>query len=98
MNGDAFRIGRGDVSADCGQAGNPPPDKRHFLASAAARTVLAAAMLVVALIDGSHAVALQRPAPVGDGTTQHFLTVEIHEGRVASAARRQFVAAGRVSV
>lgn len=92
MNGNAFRIGRVDVSVDCGRERKPNVNQRRFRALAAARTVLAAAMLLVAAMASSHAQ-LSRPAPTGDGTTQHFFTVEIHEGRVASAARQQFVAA-----
>jgi hypothetical protein len=61
-----------------------------------ARTVFAAAILVIAVIAGPHAATGQfRPNPTSDGTTQHYFTVEIFEGRVASAARQQFVAAFR---
>jgi hypothetical protein len=91
MGDKSIRILHVDARADYGRAG-PPSDRRHF-ASAAARAVLAAAMLVAATMVNSHAVAQFRPAPTGDGTTQHYFTVEFSGGRVDSLTRQQVAAA-----
>ena len=69
---------------------------------AVARTILAAAILVAVTMVNSqvaradHCKLINCHSTTGDCVSQPFFTVEVREGRVASAARQQSVAAGRV--
>ena len=97
MGDKSIRIFHVDARADYGRAGSPPSDRRHF-ASAAARTVLAAAMLVTAVIASPHAATADHCKLInchstGNGTTEQFFTVEFASGRLASLTRQQVAAA-----